>query len=140
MSSGADVPSRITKASAQKTAIPRMNSTLRESNGGSSSRTTGTARQRQASIPALNTRKPSRSATSQLVMPRSTKEWTEKSARIPDRVRNVPYRIVRKATHARIRFTRRWRLRTRCRNMPCTRAAVKSHGTRLVFSTGSHPQ
>ena len=44
------------------------------------------------------------------------------------------------ATQARIRLTLRCRFFARCRNIPWTSAAVKSHGTRLVFSTGSQPQ
>ena len=88
--SGADVPSRITKASAQKTAMPRMKRTLRERRGGSSSSTAGIERQRHAIMPTESARNPRRIPTSQPVIPRSMKEWTEKSARTPERVRNVP--------------------------------------------------
>jgi hypothetical protein len=44
------------------------------------------------------------------------------------------------ARHARIRLTLRCRFFERCRYIPCTSDAVSSHGTRLVFSTGSQPQ
>ena len=80
----------MTKASAQNAAIPRMNRTPRDRIGGSSSVTVGIDRQRTAIIRMESPRKPSRIPTSQPVIPRSMNEWTEKSARIPERVRNVP--------------------------------------------------
>ncbi len=67
-----------------------MNITLRESSGGSSSCTAGIERHRQASSATESVMKVPRIATSQPVMPRSMKEWTEKSASTPERVRNVP--------------------------------------------------
>ena len=134
------MPRRMTNASAQKTAIPRMKSTLRERTPVSSSFSTGISRQRHAISATDRPRKPSRIPTSHPVIPRSMKEWTEKSARMPERVRNVPYRIVTKARQASRRLTFRCRFFARWRKSPWTSAAVQSHGTRLVFSTGSHPQ
>jgi hypothetical protein len=69
---------------------PRMKRTLRERSGGSSASATGISRQRQARHAAESATNPSRIPTSQAVIPRSMKEWTEKSARMPERVRKVP--------------------------------------------------
>ncbi len=84
------MPSRITQASAQKTAMPRMKKTLRESSGDSSSSVRGIVRQRQPSSTTDRPMNVPRMPTSHPVMPRSMKEWTEKSASTPERVRKVP--------------------------------------------------
>jgi hypothetical protein len=80
----------ITNARAQKAAIPRMNRTPLDRIGGSSSVSVGMERQRTATMTSDRPRNPSRIATSHAVIPRSMNEWTEKSARMPERVRNVP--------------------------------------------------
>ena len=49
----------------------------------------GIPRHRQASMPTDRTRKKPMMKISQPVIPRSTKEWTEKSASTPERVRKV---------------------------------------------------
>ena len=87
--SGAEVPTSTVAAVPSSAAIATTKKTVREKNG-SSPGSVGISRQRQARAPKPITIAPARFATSHPVIPRSTNEWTEKSASTPERVRNVP--------------------------------------------------
>ena len=69
-------------------------------------------------IARVRKRKARRNPTKMPLMPKSTKEWTEKSASTPERVKNVPY-IIRKKTRAdKSRLERRKAPERRSANIP----------------------